>query len=314
MDITRLEPVYKDYIWGGNKLNEEYGKNSGLSITAESWELACHKDGMCRITDGEYAGKTLLEVLQDHPDALGVKAARFEFFPILIKLIDACNDLSVQVHPSDDYALKNEGQYGKTEMWYVVDAVEDAKLVYGLNREVSKDEFAALANGPELMSVLNFVPVKKGDVFFISSGVIHAIGKGLLICEIQQNSNLTYRVYDYDRVDINGNKRPLHVEKAIEVAKLAPEPLKSETAITYLDSEVKVENLASCDYFIVDKITLNGSYSLCPDGSFISITVVDGEGSVGSLKTPKGTTVFIPADAGSVKIEGNMTALASYVN
>ena len=313
MNITRLEPVYKDYIWGGNKLNEEYGKNSGMPITAESWELACHKDGMCKIVDGEYSGKTLFDALADNPDALGDKAARFEFFPILIKLIDACNDLSVQVHPSDEYALKNEGQYGKTEMWYVVDAAEDAKLVYGLNRDVSKEEFSLLAKGPELMSVLNFVPVKKGDVFFINSGVIHAIGKGLLICEIQQNSNLTYRVYDYDRVDANGNKRPLHIDKAIEVAKLSPEPMRSDCQIVIADSNVIVENLASCGYFVVDKISLNGKYTLCPEGSFISLTVVDGEGTIGCLNVSKGTTVFIPADFGIVEIVGNLTALSAYV-
>lgn len=313
MNITRLEPVFKDYIWGGNKLNEEYGKNSGLSVTAESWELACHKDGMCRVSDGEYSGMTLLDAISENPSSLGEKTSRFEFFPILIKLIDACSDLSVQVHPSDEYALANEGQYGKTEMWYVADAEEDAKLVYGLNREVSKEEFAKLAKGPELMSVLNFVPVKKGDVFFISSGVIHAIGKGLLICEIQQNSNLTYRVYDYDRTDANGNKRPLHVDKAIEVAKLAPEPMITDRTVVLENDDVTVENLAKCEYFVVDKITLNGKYSIVPDGSFISVTVVDGEGTVGSLEVKKGTTVFIPADAGETVIVGNMTVLSAYV-
>ncbi|MBO5036544.1 MAG: class I mannose-6-phosphate isomerase [Clostridia bacterium] len=313
MNITRLEPVYKDYIWGGNKLNEFYGKNSGLSVTAESWELSCHKDGMCRIIDGDYAGRTLLDAITDDPAALGEKAARFEFFPILIKFIDALSDLSVQVHPSDEYALKNEGQYGKTEMWYVVEAEEDAKLVYGLNKEVSREEFAELAKGPELMNVLNFVPVKKGDVFFIQSGVIHAIGKGLLICEIQQNSNLTYRVYDYDRTDAQGNKRPLHVEKAIAVSKLGTEPLKTSGELVLKNDTVTVENLATCEYFVVDKIVLDGTYSIVPDGSFISVTVVDGCGKIGGLEVSKGTTVFIPANAGSALLEGNMTVLSSYV-
>lgn len=313
MNITRLEPVYKDYIWGGNKLNEFYGKKSGLSVTAESWELSCHKDGMCKIIDGEYAGKTLSDALAESPEALGEKAAKFEFFPILIKFIDALSDLSVQVHPSDEYALKNEGQYGKTEMWYVVEAEDDAKLVYGLNREVSREEFAELAKGPELMNVLNFVPVKKGDVFFIQSGVIHAIGKGLLICEIQQNSNLTYRVYDYDRTDAQGNKRPLHVEKAIEVSKLSTEPLKTSGEPVFKNENVSVDNLATCEYFVVDKITLDGSYSVTPDGSFISLTVVDGSGKIGDLDVTKGTTVFIPASAGEVCISGKMTVLSSYV-
>lgn len=313
MNITRLTPIYKDYIWGGNKLNESYGKNSGLAVTAESWELSCHKDGLCIVSDGEFAGKTLDEVLKANPEALGEKAAKFEFFPILIKLIDACNDLSVQVHPSDEYALKNEGQYGKTEMWYVVEADEGAKLVYGLNRVVSKEEFAELAKGPELMSVLNFVPVKKGDVFFISSGVIHAIGKGLLICEIQQNSNLTYRVYDYDRRDAMGKKRPLHVDKAIDVAKLAPEPLNVSESVVFHNEYVTVENLATCQYFVVDKITLDGYHSLDPDGSFISATVVEGCGTIGGLKVRKGTTVFIPADCCRAEIHGSMTVLTAYV-
>lgn len=313
MTVTRLEPVYKDYIWGGNKLNESYGKKSGLAVTAESWELSCHKDGMCRIVDGEYAGRTLLDVISDDSSALGEKAARFEFFPILIKFIDAHSDLSVQVHPSDEYALKNEGQYGKTEMWYVVEAEDDAKLVYGLNRQIDREEFARLAQGPELMDVLNFVPVKKGDVFFIPSGVIHAIGKGLLICEIQQNSNLTYRVYDYDRRDASGNKRPLHVEKAIEVSKLSVEPLNTSGTPVFCNETVSVENLATCEYFVVDKIVLNGSYTVVPDGSFISLTVVDGSGVIGGLDVSKGTTVFVPANAGHVALDGNMTVLSSYV-
>jgi len=273
--------------------------------------LACSVEAF---VDGELAGKTLIEAIKEHPSALGKKAARFEFFPILIKLIDARNDLSVQVHPSDEYALKNEGQYGKTEMWYVVEAEKDAKLVYGLNREVSKDEFAQLAKGPELMDVLNFVPVKKGDVFFIQSGVIHAIGKGLLICEIQQNSNLTYRVYDYDRRDAAGNKRPLHVEKAIEVAKLSPEPLVSLKEPVFSNDSVVVENLATCEYFVVDKIVLDGEYIITPDDSFISVTVVDGEGKIGDIEVKKGTTVFIPADSGNVVLEGKFTALSAYVD
>jgi len=313
MNITRLAPVFKDYIWGGQKLNKEYGKNSGMEITAESWELACHKDGMCTVVDGEFKGQTLDDVLKNNKSALGKKAEAFEFFPILIKLIDACNDLSVQVHPSDEYALKNEGQYGKTEMWYVVEADDDAKLVYGLNKSVTRAEFEELSKGSALMDVLNFVPVKKGDVFFINSGMIHAIGHGLLICEIQQNSNLTYRVYDYDRVDANGNKRPLHVQKAVEVADLNPAVIKKNSDKSVKSEDATVFNLATCKYFTVDKIVLNGKTHITPNESFISLTVVDGNGTIGGLEAKKGTTVFVPADYGKTELDGNMTVLSAYI-
>ena len=213
MKPIKLAPAFKDYLWGGTKLKTEFDKKSDLQKVAESWELSTHKDGQSIVANGEFKGLTLSEYIEKNGrECIGKNAMAFEFFPILIKFIDAADNLSVQVHPSDEYALSNEGEYGKTEMWYVLDCEKDAFLYYGLNREITKEEFAERIKENMLLEVLNKVKVNKGDVFFINSGTIHAIGKGIVICEIQQNSNTTYRVYDYDRRDKNGNTRELHVK------------------------------------------------------------------------------------------------------
>ena len=310
MNITRLEPAYKNYIWGGTRLNKEYNKTSPYDITAESWELSCHDDGLCIISDGCFEGRTLKEVVAENPDVLGKNGKAFDFFPILIKLIDAADKLSVQVHPDDEYALANENSYGKTEMWYVVDAEENASLVYGLKKDVTKEEFLDRAKNGGLMDILNFVPVKKGDVFFIRSGMIHAIGKGILIAEIQQNSNLTYRVYDYDRRDKEGNLRPLHTEKAATVADLSMVTDGGFADIKQISANVR--RLSECKYFTVDEIKINEKYEIKNDDSFVCLTVVSGEGTVSDLEVRAGSSVFIPCGETAV-INGKMTVLASYV-
>ena len=194
MSVLKLKPSCKDYLWGGHRLVEEYGKEYDGEILAETWELSCHPDGPSTIVNGAYAGKTLEEYIEaEGKEVLGTNCRRFRDFPILTKFIDAKQDLSIQVHPDNRYALKNEGQYGKTEMWYVVDAGKEAFLYYGFKKEVSKEEFARRIQEDTLLEVLNAVPVQKGDVLFIESGTIHAIGKDILIAEIQQNSNVTYR-------------------------------------------------------------------------------------------------------------------------
>ena len=191
MKITKTIPAFKDYIWGGEKLKTEFGKKTDLSRVAESWELAAHKDG----TSGfEGESFNLADLFSEHRELIGKKADVFERFPMIIKLIDAKDNLSVQVHPSDEYALANEGSYGKTEMWYVVEAEEGAGLYVGFNRDVTEEEFRTLIAENRLQEVLNFIPVKPGEWFFIEAGTVHAIGKGVVIAEIQQNSNLTYRL------------------------------------------------------------------------------------------------------------------------
>lgn len=310
MEITRLEPAYKNYIWGGTRLNSAFGKHSPFEKTAESWELSCHMDGLSVVADGEYAGQTLQSVIKKDPSVLGSRGRAFDFFPILIKLIDAADRLSVQVHPDDAYALKNEHSYGKTEMWYVVDAESGASLVYGLKKSVTREEFLSLAADGRIMDVLNFVPVKKGDVFFIRSGMIHAIGKGILIAEIQQNSNITYRVYDYDRRDKDGKPRQLHTEKASVVAELDAVKPGAYADVKEIASGVK--RLSECKYFTVDEIKISDQYIIKNDMSFVCVTVVSGNGTIGGLRVSAGTSVFVPCGK-TAAVEGAMTLLASYV-
>lgn len=313
MEILKLIPSCKDYIWGGHRLAEEYGKVIEGDVLAESWELSCHDDGASIISNGVWAGKTLKEYIKESKeDVLGNNCKRFSDFPILIKFIDAKDNLSIQVHPDNAYALKNEGQYGKTEMWYVVDASEDAFLYYGFQDEISEEEFRKRIEEDTLLEVLHAAPVKKGDVFFIEAGTIHAIGKNILIAEIQQNSNVTYRVYDYGRIGKDGKKRELHVEQAIQVTKREPAQKR----------DTMYPHIAKCDYFTVDKINLDGKLfdkmeGFVTEESFLSILVLDGEGTIqnqfGSLSYKKGDSLFLPAGSGSYQIVGRCDALVTTV-
>lgn len=308
MEILKLNAPCKDYLWGGNRLREEYGKVSSAEKIAESWELSCHKDGESVIANGEYAGKTLTEYVSENKSALGTNCDRFEYFPILIKLIDAKDNLSIQVHPNNEYAMRVEGEYGKTEMWYIVDAQEGAQLIYGIEKEITKDEFKSRIADNTLLEVTNNVPVHKGDVFFIESGTLHAIGKGILIAEIQQNSNTTYRVYDYGRVGADGKPRQLHVEKAVEVTELCPPkyPTAPQGTPEAVEGGEKTL-LRSCEYFNVNKVVCNGEMPLtATDKSFNCILVLEGEGKVGDISAKKGETLFIPAGYGEYTVSGNM--------
>ena len=324
MSVLKLLPAYKDYLWGGHRLVDEYNKKYDGDILAETWELSCHPDGPSIIANGRYAGKTLEEYIEaEGKGVLGTHCRRFRDFPILIKFIDAKQDLSVQVHPDNRYALKNEGQYGKTEMWYVVDAGEDATLYYGFKEEISKEEFAERIQNDTVLDVLNKVPVQKGDVLFIESGTIHAIGADILIAEIQQNSNVTYRVYDYGRVGKDGKKRDLHIEKALAVTDRVP----------LVKSKKSYPHVADCDYFTVDKLNLDGRMMRRMEGSvseesFVSILIMDGEGTVSCVENSgasgetdgtqcvsyrKGDSLFLPAGSGSYIIEGSCDALITTI-
>lgn len=312
MGIIKLTAHCTDYIWGGNRLREEYGKTLDSDKIAESWELSCHKDGQSVVADGEYKGKTLSEYIAAKGNAvLGANCARFEYFPILIKLIDAKDNLSVQVHPSNDYAMRVEGEYGKTEMWYIVDCEEGAELLYGFKHEISREEFAQRIADNTLLEVTNNVPVHKGDVFFIEAGTLHAIGKGILIAEIQQNSNTTYRIYDYGRVGADGKPRQLHVEKACEVTQLVPPkyPTKAQGAPQKLDGGT-MTLLRSCEYFNVNRLQLDGEVKLSADEkSFNSILVLDGSCTISangeSVCAQKGDSLFVDAGTGAYTINGS---------
>ncbi len=314
----KLTAPLKDYLWGGQRLKQEYGKQSELPKIAESWELSCHKDGTSVITNGEAAGLLLSDYIeQQGKEILGSNAGSFEYFPMLIKLIDAADCLSVQVHPDNEYALRVEGEYGKTEMWYIVDCEEGASLIYGFDREISREEFARRIEENTLLEVVRQVPVHKGDVFFIEAGTLHAIGKGILIAEIQQNSNTTYRVYDFGRVGPDGKPRQLHVEKALEVTSLKPvsrkpEPEgKPEQKRGYTDTL-----LAHCEYFTVRRLEIEYCAQLMADASsFQSLLVLDGEMELDygfdSIALFKGDSVLVPADMGEYELTGSGTVLLS---
>lgn len=307
----KLIAPLKDYLWGGTRLKEEYGKKTDLDIVAESWELACHKDGKSVIANGEAKGKTLEDWLAaQKKDVLGTHVAKFPYFPLLIKLIDARGNLSVQVHPDNEYAQRVEGEYGKTEMWYIVDCEPGASLLYGFKDKISKEEFERRIQDNTLLDVCNRVPVHKGDVFFIDSGTLHAIGKGILICEIQQNSNTTYRIYDYGRVGKDGKPRELHVAKALDVTNL--EPPKAHPMMT-MDMDIfagaKARLLASCEYFTTYHVAIDGKAHLfCGDDSFQSFTVLSGklELTAGDdeVTYQKGETAFLSAGLGKYTLKG----------
>lgn len=313
MSVLKLSPGCKDYLRGGRRLIEEYGKQYTGDVLAETWELSCHPDGPSVICNGEYAGCTLAEYIEEEGRAvLGTHCRRFRDFPILIKFIDAKDNLSIQVHPDNRYALKNEGQYGKTEMWYVMDAGKDAFLYYGFQKEISRQEFERRIQEDTLLEVLNAVPVQKGDVLFIESGTIHAIGKNILIAEIQQNSNVTYRVYDYGRVGKDGKKRDLHIEKALAVTNRIP----------IMKDNSSYPHVADCDYFTVDKLNLDGKVMQELTGevqeeSFASILVLDGEGTITcqgeTLEYKKGDSLFLPAGSGKYTMKGTCDALLTTI-
>ena len=313
--ILRLEPAYKDYVWGGEKMKKEYNKNSPYERTAESWELSCHKNGLTRISGGELDGATLCEAIERSRaagvDILGSRAEKFEDFPVLIKLIDANSSLSIQVHPDNAYAFEHEnGGYGKTEVWYVVTADEGAELIYGFKRDVTKEELRLAIEGNALAPLLNSVPVKAGDVFFVPAGLLHAIGKGILICEIQQNSDTTYRVYDWGRVGADGKPRELHVEKALDVLKLEGErtrgfsPRLMQEGDGYADYAV-----AECEYFTATVRKQRLASRLSTDGTtFKALTFLSGEGEIECdgerAAFVKGESFFLPATTAEYTVTG----------
>lgn len=315
MYILKLKPVFKDYIWGGTKLRDEYGFESNLEKLAEGWMLSCHKDGENLIENGDFEGKTLTEVVNTNPDYLGENGKKFEYFPILIKLIDAKNDLSVQVHPDNEYAMCVEKEYGKTECWYVLDCDDDAELIYGFNKSITSEEFKEKIADNTFLETVNKVKVKKGDLFFIEAGTLHAIGKGILLAEIQQNSNTTYRVYDYGRLGADGKPRELHVEKAIDVTNCTP-PTRS----TNPEGELLVKDgystqlLTKCDLFNVEKVSIDTTYtSKADEKSFVSVLVTDGNATIDKIEIRKGDSLFIPANYGEFTVTGKSELIITRV-
>lgn len=312
----KLVPTTVEAVWGGTRLMNDKWNKKGLGANiAESWELACHEKGESIVVNGEYSSRRLSGVFAENPDFLGTKGKEFSFFPILVKLIDSKSNLSIQVHPDDEYALREEGEYGKTEMWYIVDAKKGSGVYCGFKESITKDELRQALTDGSITNYLNFIEVQKGDCLFIPAGTVHAICGGILLCEVQQNSSITYRLYDYDRVDANGNKRQLHIDKALDVTETSKVVKANENSVRIDDNTLQ---LASCKYFTASEITCQEEYVFEVDEtSFVSLTVVDGSGAImadgNCITLDLGDTVFLPAGLGKVSIYGNLKAISAKV-
>ena len=316
-----LKPAAKDYLWGGSRLNDDFGRDIDMSPLAETWECSTHPDGQSISAE---TGEPLGEILKKHPEYLGTHpldtTGGKPELPILIKLIDAKEDLSVQVHPDDEYALRNEGSFGKTEMWYVLNAKPGASLVYGFSMNVKKDQLKTAIRNGTIGKYLNRVPVRKNDLFYIEAGTVHAIGAGVLLAEIQESSNITYRLFDYGRLDKNGIPRPLHPDKALEVADLKSTavPRQPMRVLRYRKG-CAGELLTRCKYFQVERLLLNTEASRelvdfrTSSNSFHAFLVTDGCGTLSGdhfmLNFFKGDCIFIPADSIPLKIHGRAQIL-----
>lgn len=312
-----LKPAGKEYLWGGTRLNDEFEKGIELNPLAETWECSTHPDGPSIVASGEYKGVLLADVLRIHPEYLGTHPKTEGELPILIKFIDAKEDLSVQVHPDDAYAMRHEnGQLGKTEMWYVLDAGKDTRLVYGLYRDTDKEVLRNSVSDGTIDKYLRKVKIEKDDLFYIEAGTIHAIGAGALIVEIQESSNLTYRLYDYERVDKDGKKRELHVNKALEVANLkgSEEPVQPMRVLKYRQG-CALELLCRCQYFEVYRMLINTERCKKMVGyqsdstSFRVLLCINGCGSImmdngDVISFFKGDCIFFPANSTKVRLHG----------
>lgn len=315
----KLSYITKTALWAGTKLKDEFNKVTDLDTVSESWELTVRKNEMASIINGEAEGLSLKEYF----DACGYDCvcpgfSASERFPLLVKLIDAEDMLSVQVHPDDEYSSRIEGDSGKTEMWYIVDAKEGATLVYGLADGVSSEDFARAVAEGRIGEVMNHVPVKKGETYFIPAGMLHAIGAGILVAEIQQNSDITYRVYDFDRVGADGKLRELHVDKALAVTRPISEDEVSAIRFSDAKRAMAGETLASCEFFGASRLALDGKTELAVDvDSFLSLICIEGEGEIsfeGEIyPVVKGDSYFLPAGMGAFTLDGTATLILSRV-
>lgn len=315
MYILKLSSVLKDYLWGGDRLLKKYGFESDKDIAAEAWVLSCHKDGPSTIVNGEFAGKELRDVLTK--EMMGTNCDKFDKFPILTKLIDAKDNLSLQVHPSDDTADKEKGEEGKTESWYIADCDEGAELIYGFKEDITKEEFIESVNNGTFIDKVNRVKVKKGECYHIEAGTLHAICKGIFLVEVQQNSNTTFRVFDYNRVGADGKQRELHVEQALRVINY-----KKQQTVTFSGEENTADYskklLSECEFYNFCELKTHSKYmSVADKSTFVSYVCIEGEGEIScsenTVYLKPGDCVFIPAGTGEFNVDGNMTLLETRV-
>lgn len=317
----KFEPILKDKIWGGTKLKSLFNKEAATDVLGESWELSGIEKDESVVTNGFLAGNTLPELIEIYMGELvgdGIFEEYGHSFPLLFKLIDANENLSIQVHPGDEVAAERHNSYGKTEMWYVVDAEQEAELIIGFTKDCSHDEYLDALDEGKVEDLLQKVPVKKGDVFFIPAGLVHAIGKGVVVAEIQQSSDITYRIYDYKRTDDQGNERELHTEQALDVISFeaSKEP---KTAYTPLLNDVTP--LVKCNYFTTNMLRFNQNITrhYAKIDSFVSYMCLEGNFVIefGGEKTivNKGDTILIPASIDELSLipDSEVTLLEVYI-
>lgn len=309
-EILFINPVCKHNIWGGSRLREEFGYPVEGNDIGECWGISAHPNGDGIIRCGTYAGKKLSEMWKEYPELFG--NVDYDRFPLLTKIIDARDDLSIQVHPEDDYALVHEnGSFGKTECWYILDAPENATLVVGHNAK-TKEELTDMIQKKRWSAFIREIPVKKGDFIQIDPGTVHAIKGGILLLETQQNSDITYRVYDYDRLS-DGKPRELHVEKSIEVITVPAKTVEDSVKSTEGLPENRLNELYSCKYYDVFKLDVNAEMKLEQKYPFLLMSVFEGDGMVNGQPVKKGDHFILPCGFGEVQLQGKMSLIASTV-
>lgn len=315
MHPIKFNPILKERLWGGTKLKTLFNKPIETDITGESWEVSAVKGDISVVANGDFTGKSLQELIDLYPNELLGKHVYEKFgadFPILIKFIDAREDLSIQVHPNDELAKKRHNSFGKTEMWYVMQADEGAELIVGFNKDVSKEEYQQLLDNEQLTEIMNYEKVTEGDTFFINTGKVHAIGGGIIIAEIQQTSDITYRVYDFNRKDKNGNLRELHTEQALDAIDYQK---KDDFKVTYSKSDNYTNEMVNCPYFITNylKLTENFEKEIGSQDSFHIYMCVKGSGVISDGKTEltvnQGETVLFPASCGKLQVKTSQMEL-----
>jgi mannose-6-phosphate isomerase class I len=308
-EILFLEPVFKSMIWGGSRLHTEFGYEIPDDQTGECWAISAHPNGDCRIKNGSFRGRSLSWLWDNHRELFGDLPGGV--FPLLVKIIDARADLSIQVHPDDVYAgEKEQGALGKTECWYILDCPEDGRLVLGHNAG-TREELKEMIADNRWNELIRLKPIHKGDFFQIEPGTVHAIKAGTMLLETQQNSDITYRLYDYDRLD-HGKPRPLHIADSIEVIRCPHEDLPVNCKQTGYENCL-VEELIRCRYYTVCKLTLNGSQELQQIYNFMNISIINGEGTIDGISVRKGDHFILPYEYGAYRLEGNMVLIESYI-
>lgn len=304
-EILFIEPIFKENIWGGNKLKSEYGYNIPSNTTGECWAVSAHENGDCIIANGMYKGERLSKLWKERQELFGNLGG--EKFPLLVKIIDAKEDLSIQVHPDDNYAKVHEnGSLGKTECWYILDCKENQDIVIGHNAK-TKEEFTSMVQQEEWDKLIRTQSIKKGDFLQITPGTLHAIKSGTMLLETQQSSDITYRVYDYNRL-MDGKPRELHIDKSIDVVTI---PFEEVTIKQEQEINSQRKKLIECQYYEVFKYEITQKEDFVQDKPFLIMSVIEGEGKIDGIVITKGQHFILPFEYGKYELEGNMTIIAS---